>query len=81
VNTTHPLYPLHPRTTGKPKGVVRDTGGCVPLKFSMQHIYDIKEDAASKQHQMCRVGLLDIVFIVYGPLINRNTTIILKENR
>jgi acyl-coenzyme A synthetase/AMP-(fatty) acid ligase len=31
-------------TTGKPKGVVRDTGGyAVALKFSMQKIYNIKE--------------------------------------
>ncbi|CAN1499211.1 Acs Acyl-coenzyme A synthetases/AMP-(fatty) acid ligases [Flavobacteriaceae bacterium] len=79
VNATHPLYVLYTSgTTGKPKGIVRDTGGyAIALKYSMNYIYGLKPDdvfwAASD------VGwVVGHSFIVYGPLINRNTTIIFE---
>jgi propionyl-CoA synthetase len=65
-------------TTGKPKGS-RDTGGyAIALKFSMQKFITSKR-------AMCFWAASDVgwvvghSFIVY-PLINRNSSIILKGN-
>ncbi len=77
VAATHPLYVLYTSgTTGQPKGVVRDTGGCiVSLLWSMRKVYGVAPGdvfwAASD------VGwVVGHSYIVYGPLFNGNTTIL-----
>lgn len=79
VGSTHPSYILYTSgTTGKPKGIIRDTGGyATALKFSMKYVYGVEPGevfwAASD------VGwVVGHSYIVYGPLLNRNTTILFE---
>ncbi|KQT45381.1 propionate--CoA ligase [Methylobacterium sp. Leaf456] len=77
VAATDPLYILYTSgTTGRPKGVVRDSGGyCVALTWSMTNLYDV----APGEVYFCASDIGWVVghsYIVYGPLLHGCTTVL-----
>jgi propionyl-CoA synthetase len=76
VESTHPSYTLYTSgTTGKPKGVQRDTGGyAVALAASMKHIY--LGQPGETYFSTSDIGwVVGHSYIIYGPLINGMATI------
>jgi len=76
VDSTHPSYTLYTSgTTGKPKGVQRDTGGyTVALAASIPHIFQGKPGGTF----FCTSDIGWVVghsYIIYGPLIGGMATI------
>jgi len=76
VDATHPSYTLYTSgTTGKPKGVQRDTGGyAVALAASMKHIF--RGEPGETYFSTSDIGwVVGHSYIIYGPLIAGMATV------
>jgi len=76
VDSTHPSYTLYTSgTTGKPKGVQRDTGGyAVALAASMKHIFC--GNPGETYFSTSDIGwVVGHSYIIYGPLIHGMATL------
>ncbi|MEG3638632.1 propionate--CoA ligase [Magnetococcus sp. PR-3] len=77
VESSHPSYILYTSgTTGKPKGVQRDTGGhAVSMRASMKHIYGV--EPGQVMFAGSDVGwVVGHSYIVYAPLLTGATTLV-----